>query len=78
MIPLLLCAPHIAKPLFILTEERAEGSRFCLGGGADAASTGKKPFRRTNFNNTKEAGRPSGPLALVEATALAEVVDNST
>lgn len=31
-------------------------------------------FRRTNFKNTKEAGRPQDRWAIAEAAALAEMI----
>lgn len=77
MIPLLLCASHIAKLLYVFFgTERAEGFRSYLR-GAIAVLIGKAPFEEQASTVRR---RREGPetVGLVEATASAEAVDNST
>lgn len=78
MIPLLLCASHIAKLLYVFFgTERAEGFRSYLRGAIDAVLIGKAPFEEQASTVRR---RREGPetVGLVEATASAEAVDNST
>lgn len=66
-----LCLTHCKVAAFIFGEERAEGFRFYLGGAADAAFIGKEPDKERASTKIEEGGKAPGPLALVEATALA-------
>ena len=81
MIPLLLCASHIAKSLlFFSTARGPRGFDFTSKGTLDAAFTGEESFAEQASTMIKHEGgwKTPGPLAYVEATALGEADDNST
>ena len=84
MIPLLLCASHIARSLcFFFPRARGpRGFESTSEGALDAAFTGEDSFAEQASTMIKHEGgwKTPGQLAYVEATALgdSEAVDNST
>ena len=74
MIPLLLCASHIAKSLYFLRGKSDKGFRFYLGGAADAVSSARTLSKNKlqKYEGGQEAGRSQDRWAIVEAAALAD------